>query len=141
MLFFVFHLGNDRYAIDAAQVIEVLPLVNVKHIPQAAAGVAGIFDYHGVPVPLVDLAALALGQASRRWMSTRIIMVNYCIQPGETHLLGLLAERATEMLRLAEEDFTDGGVRVPDTPYLGAVATDAAGIIQKVEIGDLLSQS
>jgi CheW-like domain len=35
MLFLVFQLGTDRYAIEAAQVVEVLPLVNAKHIPRA----------------------------------------------------------------------------------------------------------
>ena len=77
MLFLVFQLGKDRYAIEAHQVIEVLPLVNVKQIPQAPAGVAGVFDYHGTSVPLIDLAELALGKPSRRWMSTRIILVKY----------------------------------------------------------------
>ena len=61
MLFLVFQIGKDRYAIEASQVVEVLPLVNVKHVPQAVVGVAGIFDYHGAPVPLIDLAELALG--------------------------------------------------------------------------------
>jgi chemotaxis-related protein WspB len=44
MLFLVFQLGTDRYAIEAAQVVEVLPLVNAKHIPRAPRGVAGLFN-------------------------------------------------------------------------------------------------
>jgi chemotaxis-related protein WspB len=140
MLFLVFQLGSDRYAIDAGQVVEVLPLVNMKHIPHAFAGVAGVFDYHGAPVPLIDLAELALGKPSRTWMSTRIILVNYCVEPGQTHLLGLLAERATETLRRTEEDFADPGVAVPDASYLGAVTTDTVGIVQKIEIRNLLPE-
>jgi len=61
MLFLVFQLGPDRYAIEAAQVVEVLPLVNSKHIPRAPLGVAGVFDYHGTPVPLIDFTELAQG--------------------------------------------------------------------------------
>jgi chemotaxis-related protein WspB len=137
MLFLLFHLGNDRYAIDARQVVEVLPLVEVKQIPHAPPGVAGIFNYHGDPVPLMDLAELALGKSSRMWMSTRILLVKYAMEPGETRLLGLLAERATETLRRSEEDFTDPGVAVPETPYLGQVTTDTIGIIQKIEIRHL----
>ena len=53
MLFLVFQLGKDRYAIEAHQVIEILHLVNVKQIPRAPAGVAGVFDYHGASVPLM----------------------------------------------------------------------------------------
>ena len=141
MLFLVFQLGTDRYAIEAHQVIEVLHLVNLKQIPQAPSGVAGMFDYHGTSVPLIDLAELAMSKSSRRWMSTRIILVKYGSPPGETHMLGLLAEQATETLRRSQEDFSDAGLAVTDTPYLGNVTTDARGIVQRIEIPNLLSTS
>jgi len=140
MLFLVFQLGKDRYAIEAHQIIEILHLVNLKQIPRAPAGVAGVFDYHGSSVPLIDLAELALGKPSRQWMSTRIILVKYGGEPGETHVLGLLAEQATETLRRNEEDFTDAGLAVSDTPYLGNVTTDTGGIVQRIEIQNLLSE-
>jgi|SRR5579862_4167701 chemotaxis-related protein WspB len=140
MLFLVFRLGKDRYAIEAHQVIEILHLVNVKQIPGAAAGIAGVFDYHGAPVPLIDLAELAVGEPSLKWMSTRIILVEYGSGAGETHVLGLLAEQATETLRRKEEDFKDAGLAVTDTPYLGNVTTDAEGIVQRIEIHNLLSE-
>jgi chemotaxis-related protein WspB len=141
MLFLVFKLGKDRYAIETSKVVEVLPLVNVKQIPQAQAGVVGIFDYHGTPVPLIDLTELALGKPSRKWMSTRIILVNYYAESGQTHLLGVLAEQATETLRRNEEDFTGAGVTAAGASFLGAVTTDSAGIVQRIEIGNLLSES
>ncbi len=90
MLFLVFQLGTNRYAIEAAEVVEVLPLVNSKHIPRAPLGVAGVFDYHGTPVPLIDFTELAQGTPSRRWMSTRIILVNHRDKSGKVHLLGFL---------------------------------------------------
>jgi chemotaxis-related protein WspB len=141
MLFLVFQLGTDRYAIEAAQVVEVLPLVRPKHIPRAPAGVSGVFDYHGAPVPLIDLAELALGKSSRKWMSTRIILVNYFDKSGNKHLVGLLAEHAMETMRRPEEDFKDSGVMVAEGPYLGPVITEAAGIIQRIGVQNLLSES
>jgi chemotaxis-related protein WspB len=141
MLFLMFQLGTDRYAIDAADVVEILPLVHSKNIPHTPPGVAGIFDYHGAPVPLIDLAELALGTPSQRWMSTRIILINYHQKTGEAQLLGLLAEHATETLRRPENDFKDSGLTVPGAPYLGPVLIDASGIIQRIEIRKLLSES
>jgi chemotaxis-related protein WspB len=44
VLFFLFQLGEDRYALDALQIAEILPLVGVKRIPQAPTGVAGVID-------------------------------------------------------------------------------------------------
>ena len=141
MLFLIFQLGTDRYAIEAADVVEVLPLVLCRQIPHTPPGVAGIFDYHGAPVPLIDLSELALGKPSQRWMSTRIILINYLQQSGETQLLGFLAEHATETMRRPEEDFRDSGLAVPDAPYLGPVLIDGSGIVQRVEVRRLLSEA
>jgi chemotaxis-related protein WspB len=138
MLLLVFQLGTGRYALDVAQVVEVLPWVSVRAIPQAPRGVAGVFHYHGGPVPLVDLSELALGQPSRARMSTRIILVNFAEPGGATHRLGLLAEQSTETIRRSEADFVDSGVAVDSAPYLGPVTSDARGIIQRVEVNRLL---
>jgi chemotaxis-related protein WspB len=141
MLFLVFQLGTDRYAIEAAQVVEVLPLVNVKHIPRAPRGVAGLFNYHGTPVPLVDLTEIAQGTPSRKWMSTRIVLIHHRGKAGEAHLVGFLAEHATETMRWSEEDFANSGVTVADALYLGGVITDVDGIIQRIGVQNLLSDS
>ena len=147
MLFLLFQLGHDRYAIETGQIVEVLPLVRWKAIPQAPPGVAGVFNYHGAPVPLIDLGELALGKPSRALMSTRIIVVKYAAQAaepptpgtaGETHLLGLLAEQATLTLRCSAADFSDPGLASDTAPYLGPVITDAKGIIQRVDVRHLL---
>ena len=55
MLFLTFQLGVDRYALDAKRVAEVLPLVDIKQIPHAPAGVAGVFNYRGTPVPVIGI--------------------------------------------------------------------------------------
>jgi chemotaxis-related protein WspB len=139
MLFLVFQLGDDRYAIDVTQVVEVLPLVNWKCIPRAPVGVAGVIDYRGMPVPLLDLTELAMGRPSRRWMSTRIIVVNYGWDCSQTRLLALIAERATELIRRNEADFSSPGLTIPDSPYLGSITSSSAGVIQRIAINSLLS--
>ena len=140
-LFLVFRLGLDRYAIEAAQVVEVLPMVNWKCVPGAPAGVVGIIDYHGVPVPLIDMMILALGKPSQKWMSTRIIVVNYrADNSDQMHVLALIAEQTTETIRRTEEEFVDSGLTVTASPYLGAVTTSPAGMIQRFEIRNLLPE-
>jgi chemotaxis-related protein WspB len=139
MLFLVFQLGNDCYALETAQVVEVIALIECKEIPQAPAGVRGVFNYHGAPVPLLDLAQLSLGKPARARMSTRIIVVNYAANRGRSHLLGLLAERTTETIRREDTDFVDSGVTPQGTPYLGPVTKHARGLIQRIEINQLLA--
>ena len=138
MLFLQFQLGKDRYALDSSRVVEVLPLLGIKQIPQAPAGVAGAFNYRGKPVPVIDLSELALGRPARLHMSTRIIIVRYPDGNGTQHLLGLIAEKATETVRRDATDFTDSGVINDGAPYLGPVATDPNGLVQRIEVTQLL---
>ena len=138
MLFLLFQLGKDRYALAATQVVEVLPLIHLKRIPKAPRSVAGVFNYHGRPVPLIDLTELAFERPSQAKMSTRIILTNYVDETGEKHLIGFLAERVMETVQKAKCDFVASGVSATDAPYLGAVLTDSNGIIQRIEVDSLL---
>ena len=92
-MFLLFHLGKDRYVLEARHVIEVLPLLELKKIPEAPRGVAGMFSYRGRPVPAIDLNELTLGQPAAQCLSTRIIIINYPDESGRLHPLGLIAER------------------------------------------------
>lgn len=141
MLFLLFRLGGDRYALDAGRVEEVLPLVQLKHIPRAPVGVVGIFNLRGIAVPVLDLSLLALGRTARTVMSTRIILVRYPEDKANGHLLGLIAENATEMMRREPSDFVDAGLRNGDAPYLGPVTQDGHGLVQLIVVDQLLTQS
>ena len=141
MIFLLFTIGKDRYALEAGRVVEVLPRAELKKVPQTPAGIAGVLNYYGAPVPVVDLSAMALGIPAKESMSTRLLVVRY-----EEHLLGILAEMATETVRLTPEDFVDPGVSAsPGAPYLGPVAhlPAPAGaprrIVQRVEVEKLLT--
>ena len=140
MLFLLFQLGKDRYALEASRVVEVVPLLALKQLPQAPRGVAGIFNYRGRPVPAVDLSALTLGQPASERLSTRIIIVNYPDASGASHLLGLIAEQATGMLRQEAHAFVDTGLKIGASPYLGPILMDASGAIQLVHEERLLPE-
>ncbi len=138
MLFLLFQLGRDHYALNVAQVAEVLPLVQMKEIPHAPLGVAGVFIYRGAPVPVLDLSALALGRPAHMRLSTRLLLVHYPDATGTRRLLGLIAEKATETLHRDPADFVASGVNNDGAPYLGPVASDARGVIQWIEVDKLL---
>jgi len=66
------------------------------------------------------------------------VIVAYPGDGGAVHTLGLIAERATEMIRRDPGDFVSGGVEVPDARYLGPIAHDERGLVQRVEVRELL---
>jgi chemotaxis-related protein WspB len=138
MLFLVFELGKDRYALDVRQIAEVLPLVGVKQIPKAPQAMNGLFNYRGVAVPVIDLSQLTLGRPSKRRLSTRMVLVHYPDSTGRTRLLGLIAERATETARHDASEFVASGITNAGAPYLGPVVTDARGLLQWIDVRTLL---
>ncbi|MDB5771002.1 MAG: chemotaxis protein CheW [Burkholderia sp.] len=140
MLFLLFQLDKDRYALPATQVAEVLPLVELKHIPNAPAWVAGAFSHQGRPVPVIDLSMLALGRPAQRRLSTRTVLVHYPQSGAQSHLLGLVAEKATETLQCDPAAFAAYGVDNEDARYLGPVFADPRGLIQWIRITDLLPE-
>ena len=141
MLFLVFQLNDDRYALDVSQVVEVLPLVRIRKMLRSPPGIAGTINYRGAHVPVVDLSELALGRPAALRLSTRIILANCSGQEGKSHLLGLIAENATETIRLEPRDFSSSGIVNADAPYLGQIAMGPRGMVQRIELNDLLPAS
>jgi chemotaxis-related protein WspB len=141
VLFLLFRLGSDRYAIEAAQVSEVLPLITIKALPQAPPGVAGVINLRGAPVPVIDLSALALGRSASPWLSTRIVVVRFYAPDGVARSLGLIAEQATEMMRCEPSAFVAAGIATPAALWLGPVAPDRRGLIQRIDVLQILPPS
>jgi chemotaxis-related protein WspB len=138
MLLLLFQLGQDRYAVDTRHVAEVLPLVQILPMPRLPAAVAGVFNYHGSPVPAIDLSQMLLERPAVRRFNTRIVIVHYPDESGESHLLGLIAERVTETVRRDPSQFSSGGVNGDAARHLGPVALDASGFTQWIEPRQLL---
>ena len=124
MLFLHFRIGGDSFALAADRIIEIVPLSDIEQMRQAPSAVAGSFEYRGRFVPVVDLCALELGRPAQRRLSTRIIVMRH--PADETVLIGLIAENATEMLRLDPAQFA---------PF----AAGPRGLVQRIEMEDLLS--
>ncbi|MEM5340007.1 chemotaxis protein CheW [Paraburkholderia azotifigens] len=142
MLFLLFELDGDRYALDAAGIVEVQALTAAKTIPGAPAWVAGLIERHGESVPVIDLAQLALGRPSQPWRSTRLVFVRYR-DARNTHgttgrVIGLIVERATQTRRIERERFADSGIATPHARWLGPVASDEFGMIQWIDVQQML---
>ena len=140
-LYLLFQLGKDGYALEVGQIAEVLPLVSIKKIPRSPPGVAGAFTYRGAPVPVIDLSELILGHPALERLSTRIIIVHYPQEHGDTRLLALIAEHAMQTIRRKPADFVSCGVTNAAAPYLGNVVREPRGLVQFIEVKKLLPAS
>jgi len=134
----LFHAGDSLYALDSSQVVEVIPMVVLRKINHVPDYVAGVFNYHGTIVPVIDLCHLIQGTACRSRFSTRIIMVNYTAKNGGHHRLGLMAERVTETLSRPDLDPKDT-FTANDVPYFGKIFIDEKGMIQLIQWEHLIT--
>jgi chemotaxis-related protein WspB len=138
MISLLFEVDGQRYGLDIAYVLKVLPSVRLRRLPRAPDYVAGIFRYRGAMVPVIDLSQVIKGRPVHALLSTRIILVRYPAPSGEDRVLGLLAEKATDSLddRMTRPEAS--GVAVPEAPYLGGLSVASGGIIQHVNVKHLL---
>lgn len=135
-----FQLGLQRYALPLRDIVEVLPMLNVRTLAQAPLYIRGLISYRGQTVPLLDLCQLALGRHCELRMSTRLLIVRIGrATAGTQKLLGVLVESAVDALEFQDADFSPSPVRVDQTPYLTGLATQASGLIQRVDVSMLLS--
>jgi chemotaxis-related protein WspB len=141
MLMLLFYVGNDLYAVESSRVVEVIPRVGLRKLHHVPDYVAGLFNYRGKVVPVVDLCHLISNKSSRFCLSTRIIMVSYPNQDYGQQYLGLIAERITETLDKPETDFVDSGIRIKEAPYLGGMLMDEKGIIQRIHVEKLFADA
>jgi chemotaxis-related protein WspB len=138
VVFLVFELDGGRFALGANQVVEVLPFVAVRPVPHAPSGIAGICEFRGAPVPVVDLSLIALGRPALQRLSTRMVIASCPGPHGRTRLLALIAEKATATITRDPADFVDSGISNERAAYLGPVASDARGMIQWIDAARLL---
>ena len=132
MLFLLFKIGGDRYAIEATRVLEVVPLLELKRLPHPLEGVTGVFNYRGQPVPAVDLSYITTGVPAAERLSTRIIVVNHEPATGKPQPVGLIAEQATETLQCNSSDFAERQAPPGAAPYLGPILPHERGSVQWV---------
>lgn len=134
MLALQFHAGNHRYALDAADVIEVLPLVNFETPAEAPECLGGLFAHRGVATFLVDLTLLLTGRPCPRRWNTRIMLVQFDAD-DMPKTIGLLAERVTT----AEIETKTPTTRCSGMETLGPILLDENGLFQLVDLSRLFS--
>ena len=94
MLVLMCHAGENRYAIDSADVIEVVTLVNFDTLADGPDWLTGVFAHRGVATPLVDFTLLLTGRPCPRRWNSRILLVQFEAEEMPERI-GLLAERVT----------------------------------------------
>lgn len=140
MLFLLFMVGENRYAIDVRQIKEVLPFAKITEIPQLPNGIVGVFNRHGRPLPVVDLRLLIFQRPTSPRLSTRLVVVQHPDERDHS-TVGLIAEHVMTTFRGDPTEFVASGVTSSTALQVGRMMTDEKGVIQWIAVKDLLTSS
>jgi chemotaxis-related protein WspB len=145
MQLLTFSVAGQPYAIESRRVIEVLPLVAARPLPQAPDYLLGIFTYRGRLMPLVDLARRLGAAPPPARLSTRVIVVEIDPEPGADPggrtaplRLGLVAENVVAVRSADEAGATLPPLRIPGADYLDRALRIGGETIQLIDVRKLL---
>lgn len=99
MLLLLFKTGDRQFAMVTSKIREIVPLVKLTALPCAPDFTAGLMNYRGNSIPVIDLCLLTAGKSSTPKLSTRIIIVDYDLGEGRSGMLGLIAEHVVETIK------------------------------------------
>ena len=141
MLLLTLRVGDDLYAIRAARVVEVVPQVTLRALPHAPEYLTGLFDYRGRVVPVVDLGLLMGRGACHARLNTRIVVVDGAPEGGEQRLLGLVAERVSDVVQFDDARADAPPMALEQAPYLGTIVRADQGLVQVIEVDRVLTDA
>ena len=122
-----FMLSGQEFGIDALKVIEVINPVKVTRVPMAEKTIAGVMNFRGDVIPLVDLASIVTSDNSSN--SGKIIVISH-----KDEMCGLLVDMVREII--TPDSFIQakelGDVNLP---FLESVTQTQTGLVRILEIG------
>ncbi len=107
--YLTFGLGEEIFAVDVANVREVLDLTEVTRVPRTPDYMKGVINLRGGVVPVVDMR-IKFGLPEREKTVDTCIIVTEVELDGESTVIGALADSVQEVFELA-----DGDIEPPPT--------------------------
>ena len=155
MLMLLFQVGDAPWAVAAAEVKDLMPLVTlqpltptaIEGMPEREANLAGLLNYHGDRIPVFDVSTLLGQNATTQSKSTRIALVEVATgdksepaKPASSKTtptkqkLGLILDKAYETADLKEK------VTIPtqDTYVQELLKGPAEQVVRRLKLSELL---
>lgn len=100
--YLTFRLQEEVYAVDVANIREILDFTTVTKVPRTPDFMRGVINLRGSVVPVVDLKLKFGLPETEKTVNTCIIVMELSIG-GETVVIGSLADAVQEVLEMEPE--------------------------------------
>ena len=97
--YLTFKLGDELFAIEVAQVREILELSQITKVPTAPSYMRGVINVRGKATPVVDLRTKFGLPTTGDRLETRVVVMELEIE-GETAVVGGIADSVHEVIEL-----------------------------------------
>jgi|JFJP01.1.fsa_nt_gi purine-binding chemotaxis protein CheW len=103
----VFKVGEQAYGVFVNQVLRIIEMVTITQVNQVAQFIAGLINYQGQAVPLIDMS-LRLGFTKKPYgLHTPIILVSLADsmsgQAVATKMLGLIVDEVEQVIYISPD--------------------------------------
>lgn len=136
----LFYVGKEIFACDSEPIVEIVPKVILKKIPHAPKFFAGLLNFGGIPVPIIDFSELIENRPSGDSMHTRIILFKNPDSENPAPVIGIIAEKVTQTTDQELTSFVESGLKLKELPYLSGVLTIDGKVTQLVLIDELIKR-
>ncbi|CRX38386.1 chemotaxis protein CheW [Estrella lausannensis] len=134
MLYFVFSAGGEYFAIEASYIELVVPMVGVNSVAHLPNFVKGILEFEGEPVTVIDLCRIIGGEACPDRMHARIALVRSTPFEKRGPCLGILGEKATEILETSSPFIISQSEDHGPLSYIHPGVLQGSTVIQLIDV-------
>ena len=125
MLYVMSEWKGRRFAFPVAEIVEVLPCLDLQVSGRTSLGMV---DYHGAPLPVIDLCTLLDGLPTEPRTGTRLLILRTADAPAP---FGALVPNATGTDRFADDEWTQA---VAGAEFVATVASRPGGLGERVSV-------
>jgi purine-binding chemotaxis protein CheW len=101
--YLTFGLGEETFAMDVANVREVLDVIDVTKVPRTPDYMLGVINLRGGVVPVVDMRIKFGLPATEKSVDTCIVVTEVDLD-GESTVIGALADSVQEVFEMAANE-------------------------------------
>ncbi len=133
MLLLTFFADQERYAINATEIEEIIPKLPTEKADLDIPFLLGNFNRHNVPIPLIDFALLIKKRATVRAYTSRTIILKNPQPNSQISLVGILGERVCEMVQ-CDPSQVQQITKTESAPFLTKTLYDDEGMVTIVDV-------
>lgn len=100
MLLVLLASEGEWYGIDAKQIVEVVPYVQLLSVENSRDNI-GMLMRHGKAIPIIDFTKIIASRPSKILLSTRIAIISAAFSDAKERI-GILAEGLTETMKIVQ---------------------------------------